>query len=344
MRIVEATEIVMDLASQQWGLFTTAQATAEGVSAVMLGRLVDRAVLTRVRSGVYVMESTPWSPEVEIRGQWLALDPPVLAADRLEDPTPVVVSHESAAMVHKIGDLDSHGVHFTVPARRQTRQRHVVFHIGEVAASDWVVVDGLPVTTALRTVVDLARAGHEPGHLVDMLASILDQHLATREESASALVEVAERFGISRPDRAGVQAWLDEQFPVVRTSAEEMMRRQLDTALAPLQEQMRVLMEQIAPTRDLYDALQAAWDTTGVQESMKRIAAQVSAEVDSSVPVHKLRGLLLPGTADSGETTDDHPADSGPSSPAPPGNRTGDDSDGNGDPELPGDTRDKEHG
>ena len=74
MKIAEATEIVVDLASQQWGMVTTAQALQAGVSAVMLARLVDKAVLERVRSGVYVSTATGWSPATEVRAQWLATE------------------------------------------------------------------------------------------------------------------------------------------------------------------------------------------------------------------------------------------------------------------------------
>lgn len=258
MRIVEATEIVLDLASQQWGLVTTAQATAQGVSPVTLGRLVDRAVLARIRSGVYASESVPWSPVMGIRGQWLALEPPILAADRLGDPTPVLVSHESAAALHQMGDLDSHGVHFTVASRRQTRQSDVIFHIADVPAQDWAVLDGLPVTTPLRTVVDLAHSGHEPDHLADMLATIFDRRLATREEAAGALVEVADLLGIARHDRVGVSAWLEERFPQADPPEEAMLRRHIDAALAPIQEQMRVLLEQISPQPEAIAHLAAA--------------------------------------------------------------------------------------
>lgn len=114
---------------------------------------------------------------------------------------------KSAALVHKVGDLYSHGVHFTVSSRRQTGQPDVVFHTATVPASGWTVVDGLPVTTPLRTVVDHARASHEPEHLVDMLADVFDQHLATRQEATDALVKVAEVFGIARADRVWVSPW-----------------------------------------------------------------------------------------------------------------------------------------
>lgn len=329
MKSGKATEIVMDLASQQWGLVTTAQATAEGVSAVALGRLVDRAVLTRIRSGVYATTSTPSSPEREIRGQWLALKPAVLAADRLDDPHLVVVSHESAALMHRIGDLYSHGVHFTASSRRQTRQPDVVFHTAEVPASDWTVVGGLPVTTSLRTVVDLARAGHEPGHLVDMLADVFDQHLATREEATDALIEVAEIFGISRADRAGVSAWLAERFPDTGVAGEEMFRRELEAALAPLRKQLEALAQQVSLPLMSDEMVRAFSHDANFQREVARMAKQFQAGLAPSVPPE-----LLSPTSPSSSSSDSSPPDlqAGPG----PG--------GQDDPDGPDDTDTKEHG
>lgn len=245
--MVEATEIVLDLAAQQWGLVTSAQARAEGVSAVLLGRLVDRAVLTRIRSGVYAAEAIPWTPATEIRAQWLALDPKVMAADRLEPVPSAVVSHESAAELHGIGDLDGNGIHFTVPTRRQTRQPEVIFHIAEIDAGQWETIDGLPVTTALHTVMDLAAAGHEPGHLTDMIGDTLQAGLATRDEVTDTLLDSADVFGITPGSKTQVVSWLDERFPAQVLSMEQILQRQIETAWAPVREELQDLIKKISP-------------------------------------------------------------------------------------------------
>ncbi|HCJ68096.1 MAG: type IV toxin-antitoxin system AbiEi family antitoxin domain-containing protein [Corynebacterium casei] len=46
----EALEIAADLASQQWGLVTSAQARSLGVAAFQMSRLVDRGAFVRIRS------------------------------------------------------------------------------------------------------------------------------------------------------------------------------------------------------------------------------------------------------------------------------------------------------
>ncbi|MGP6175348.1 type IV toxin-antitoxin system AbiEi family antitoxin domain-containing protein [Corynebacterium sp. A21] len=263
MKIVEATEIVLDLAAQQWGLVTSAQAGAEGVSAVLLGRLVDRAVLTRIRSGVYAAEAIPWSPVTEIRAQWLALEPKVMAVDRLEHAPLAVVSHESAAELHGIGDLDGNGIHFTVPTRRQTRQPEVVFHIAKIDSPQWESIEGLAVTTPLRTVRDLAAAGHEPGHLADMTGDILHAGLATREEVADLLATIPHVFGITPGSREDIAAWLDERFPVQVLSTEQLLQRQIEAAWAPVREELQALITTLTPLTALPGSAHDAGDITG---------------------------------------------------------------------------------
>lgn len=281
MNTTEATEIVLDLASQQWGMVTTAQAKVAGVSAVMLSRLVDKAVLERVRSGVYVSTSTGWSSATEIRAQWLALEPKVMAADRLATSPTAVVSHESAAELHRIGDLDSPHICFTVPRRRQTRQSEVTFRIAEVDETDWTIVDGLPVTTAVRTLTDLARAGHEPEHLTDMIGDILRRRLATRTEVAHALVDVAEVFTITPATAKGAQAWLEERFPLPEPSTQstKMMQdaiaRALDSLPGPSPQQIRIMQESMQKAfGPLQEQLQGLLDAMNTNPAVRRALAQ----------------------------------------------------------------------
>lgn len=250
MKITEATEIVVDLASQQWGLVTTAQAKNAGVSAVMLGRLVDKSVLERVRSGVYVSTSAGWSPATEVRAQWLALEPKTMAAERLQTGPTAVVSHESAAELHRIGDLGSPHICFTVPSRRQTRQPEVTFRIAELHETDWTVIDGLPVTTAVRTLTDLAGAGHEPGHLTDMVGDILRRRLAARAEVIDALADIAQILTITPATPDGAQAWLEERFPTPDPSPHTVraLQESMEKALGPVRQQLQSVIDAINAT------------------------------------------------------------------------------------------------
>jgi hypothetical protein len=147
--------VVADDAAAQWGLFTTAQARAQGLTAQALARLADDGVVERLRHGVYRVTGAPPHPSDPLRAAWLALDPIRSAAERVSaySMEPVdVVSHRSAAQLHHLGDLDADRLEFTTAVRRQTRSADVRFHRAALTRRDWSLIEGLPVTTVLRTI------------------------------------------------------------------------------------------------------------------------------------------------------------------------------------------------
>lgn len=250
MKGSEAMEIVGDLASQQWGLVTSAQAKDNGVDLPSLRRLAERGALVRVRHGVYASTTTMLSAELEVNAQWLALRPELMAADRVGDPelaVEAVVSHTTAAEMWGIGDLWPDGIHFTVSDRRRSRQSDVRFHREDLPDADWTVHPevGLPVTTVARTIVDLAQAGHEPDHLLGLVADAARKSLLDDQELLDALAGHEDAFGVDQGDRRGLKVLLDDYFPedrVVRRA-----RSAVDEALRPLQAQMNTLLKSLMP-------------------------------------------------------------------------------------------------
>ena len=185
-----------DLAEAQWGLFTSSQAGDVGFTAQQLKRLADTELITRLRQGVYRLTGAPEGPFDLIRAEWLALEPARLAGDRLDDLVPVgVVSHRSAALIQDLGDVDADRHEFTVAHRRGTRSPDVKFHVRDLADDDWHLVDGLPVTRPLRTVVDLAAARTDGGHLASIVRDAILTEDTTREELAAALRPYAHYYG-----------------------------------------------------------------------------------------------------------------------------------------------------
>ncbi|KAA8886690.1 type IV toxin-antitoxin system AbiEi family antitoxin domain-containing protein [Nocardia colli] len=195
-----------DLAEGQWGLLTTGQAVARGVTPMRLKRYADRGVLVRLRHGVYRLAGAPESPLEALRAEWLALEPKRGAADRLNDPVPVgVVSHRSAAALQDLGDLDADVHTFTVPRRRNSsRTPELSFRVGTLERSDWHRVQGLPVTRPLRTVVDLAAAHTDGGHLATVVRDAILSGDTTSRQVADALRPYAHRYGQRPGDGAGL--------------------------------------------------------------------------------------------------------------------------------------------
>lgn len=124
-------------------------------------RLRTAGLLVRIRRGAYVDGSL-----------WRSLDPAsrhLLAARAVLAvlKPPAVLSHTSAAVALglPVWGIDLSTVHVTRPGRGQSRREAGVVHHNGVLPADQVVHrDGLRLTRADRTVVDVARlGGFEPG-------------------------------------------------------------------------------------------------------------------------------------------------------------------------------------
>lgn len=178
-----ATVAVAEFGAEQWGLITSAQARQLGVTAVQMKRLADRGALERIHHGIYRMARLPYDPRLEVRTAWIALDPRTPAWERLSQQVPEgVVSYRSAAQLHDLGSLDADQTEFTCPRRIRLSLPDVKVHIGTIETGDWTVVDGLPVTTPLRTIADLAAEGIDGEHLADIVRDALARdHVSAAE-------------------------------------------------------------------------------------------------------------------------------------------------------------------
>ncbi len=136
-----------------------------------------------------------------------------------------VVSHRSAAALHGLGDLDADRAEFTVATRRQSRDRDVRFHLATLAAGEWTVLDGLPVTTVERTLVDLARGHLDGGHLAGVVRDAVTTLHLEPGVVARALAPFARRYGAAPEDAQGlVRQFLEEAgIPAATRAAARMV-------------------------------------------------------------------------------------------------------------------------
>ncbi|MCR1982640.1 type IV toxin-antitoxin system AbiEi family antitoxin domain-containing protein [Cellulosimicrobium cellulans] len=183
-----ARATIAEIAADQWGLVTTAQAAAAGVSKMLLVRMTSAGELERITHGVYATPAASSDRLVETRALWLALDPARLAHERLTElPTAGVLSHASAAALHGIGDLLDDHVEVTLPRRHRSRRPELRTHRATLEPVDVTRVEGLPVTTAARTIADLAAAGNDRDHVGTVLREAITHGLATPEDVSAAL-------------------------------------------------------------------------------------------------------------------------------------------------------------
>jgi predicted transcriptional regulator of viral defense system len=207
-----------DIAAEQWGLITTAQAEAAGSSRKALGRLAHAGMLERLTHGVYRLTGAPADPWDDLRAAWLALHPSRIAGDRLGDDVPELVSHRSAAALHELGDLDADRHEFTVASRRQTRRSDIRFHRATLARSDWGVVHGLPCTSVIRTITDLAADRTDGGHLASAVRDALTVRHVDVDQLAQALNPFAARYGASSGDGESLLVRFLEEAGVPETT------------------------------------------------------------------------------------------------------------------------------
>lgn len=196
MKQAEVLATLETVASDQWGIVTTAQAGREGVERLQLSRLAEKGDLDRARHGVYLLPSYQAGPEDEIRAAWLSLEPKKFIDERWGDERPVVVSHESAARIHGIGRLIPSKFTFSTGGTKQTRQQGIRIYTRRTLAEDDIVsVDGLPVTSIARTVADLAEAGIERDYLADLVADALRKENMRIDDLAEKLTPAARSYG-----------------------------------------------------------------------------------------------------------------------------------------------------
>jgi len=68
----------------------------------------------------------------------------------------VVLSHRSAACLWRLLPPASERIDLTCPPGRVVRRKGIVSHESEVRDDEWLVKDGIPVTSPFRTIFDLA--------------------------------------------------------------------------------------------------------------------------------------------------------------------------------------------
>ena len=164
---------LFSLAAQQGGYFSAAQAKSVGYSYQAQAHHVSAGNWHRIDRGLFRLAE--WVPELhdDLR-RWT-----VWSKGR------AVVSHESALSVHGTGEFESARVHLTVPPRFTMADDAVVLHHANLPDGDVVEHTGFRITTATRTLVDVAMAGPDEDQLARAITDAVDAGLTTRRQLRS---------------------------------------------------------------------------------------------------------------------------------------------------------------
>ncbi len=138
------------LSEDQDGYFALRDAVAAGLPAPLILQLRSRGRVERISRGVYRVSNYPSSRFADL---WAAvLWPRGNAAVR------GVLSGETALLLHGGTDVNPAAIHVTVPKRSRIERSPtapVILHFEDLGEDEVELIEGLPVTTAQRTLRDL---------------------------------------------------------------------------------------------------------------------------------------------------------------------------------------------
>ncbi len=206
---------VADLAAAQHGVVSAAQLAAAGVSSSTVGRWAQTGRLQRLYRGVYAYGHACLRPE----GRWMAA---VLACG-----PGAVLSHRSAAALWALRATARATVEVTSPGASGRALAGIDAHHHPLHPDDRAAVDGVPVTSVPRTLVDLAAVVP-----ADALAKALERAEGLRLFDLGAVDAAVERAagrrGIQRLRHALSEYRPDPAF--TRSELERSLRRLLRDA------------------------------------------------------------------------------------------------------------------
>lgn len=223
MKSSSAALRLAEVTSSQWGMVTSAQAGAHGVTRLELSRLAAAGQLVRLAHGVYRNAGAPSDEFEELRAAWLSTEPRRLAAERLNDrPAGVIVSAASAARLHGLGDIPADRHEFTTDKRRQTQRPDIRYHQRSLTDREATISAGLPVTTVERTIADLVEVRTDLSLVADVLRDATRKTTVDTAVLARLLAPLAARHDLRSGDGKGLLQRLLESAGV---DADSLARR-----------------------------------------------------------------------------------------------------------------------
>ena len=178
------------MAASQGGYFTSKQAAAIGYTAPKRNYHVQVGNWVRERRGIFRLSTQPLPTRPDLIMWWL------WSRNRQDQPQGVY-SHQTALSLHELTDVMPPRLHMTVPRtfrRSAAIPKSVVLHMSDLPPSDIEQIDGVPVTKALRTLMDVAPSGEVP--LPDLQLAFAEGTRSgkiTRAEIAAAKADAAQR-------------------------------------------------------------------------------------------------------------------------------------------------------
>jgi very-short-patch-repair endonuclease len=199
---LHSDRMLADIASAQDGVFTTEDARRSGLAKPQVDRRVGRS-WSLVYDGVYRIAGAPATWRSELRAAAFAAG------------EGAAISHRSAAAVYEIPAGRDDLVELTCKRwLRSTRPGLVVHESRRLDSRDIQFVDGIPVTTPERTVLDLASQFPRANYLEFVIQAARRKRLLTYDSTKATFDRHARRGlkGVS-PLREALERWDPDSRP-----------------------------------------------------------------------------------------------------------------------------------
>ena len=209
--MTSSTRRIIAVAKGQLGLFTRGQANAVGMTDAQLRSRVQSGTLFQVGTSTFRLPGAPTTPNAELLALILDIGEPVWA------------SGPTAAALH---GFDGFGLRppFDVTTTRDRNVRrigHRIHTTGTLELIDRATIGGIPMTSAARTLIDLARTAS-----IEQLTVAFDSGLRDGRFSESLVhrrivaLRASGRYGIPRllaaidgvDARRGGHSWLEREY------------------------------------------------------------------------------------------------------------------------------------
>jgi predicted transcriptional regulator of viral defense system len=166
---------VYEIAVDQFGYFTTAQAFEVGATRQSVEMMAKRGNVERISHGVYRVNAIPVT----------RLDP-YMEATLWPGRQQGILSHETALELYGISDVNPGKIHVTVPKRFRTHRTVpslYVLHHADLDAHEVSSFEAIPTTTAMRAIEDCHRTHLGPALLAQAIEDGFKRGLLTNIET-----------------------------------------------------------------------------------------------------------------------------------------------------------------
>jgi len=171
--------LLYDVAENQAGYFTAAQAREAGFTWERLSYYVTTGKFYRIQRGIYRLVQFPASPYEDLFVACLKTGPDA------------VISHDSALYLYRLSDVLPSEIHVIMPRTGSRRRKGIRLHTNRTKTDEVTRREGLPITSVARTIIDGIVSGLAEEQIRQAVRKAIRQGLVNKEE----LLSMAARYG-----------------------------------------------------------------------------------------------------------------------------------------------------